>query len=102
VLIRGTPSGERAALCRRYLPYLRALLHDTDIWPVQETFHLLQELRCEPGLATTDWMAELDAPQAPLLQGFSEWRMAECGWAEFESAASRARQREREGLALRS
>jgi hypothetical protein len=69
---------------------LKQLLHDHDIWPVQEIFHAMQEFSDSLELYGIDWQKELSAETAPIIAMVDNWRDADCGWAKFESAATAA------------
>ena len=69
---------------------LKRLLHDQDIWPVQEIFHVMQEFSDSLLAQGIDWQELLSADSAPIISSVPNWRHKDCGWAEFESAATDA------------
>jgi len=66
------------------------LLHDNDIWPVQEIFHLLQDLSESLLSHGINWQEQFSAGSAPLVSLVPNWRDKDCGWADFEAAATKA------------
>jgi hypothetical protein len=66
------------------------LLHDNDIWPVQEIFHLLQDLSESLLSHGINWQEQFSAGSAPLVSLVPNWKDKGCGWAEFEAAATKA------------
>ncbi len=70
---------------------LRQLLHDEDIWPVQEIFHVMQEFSESLLSQGIDWHERLSASSAPIVASVPQWQHECCGWAEFESAATAAK-----------
>ena len=70
---------------------LKRLLHDEDIWPVQEIFHLMQEFSESLFSQGIDWQERLSASSAPIVASVPHWQHESCGWAEFESAATAAK-----------
>lgn len=67
---------------------LKRLIHDHDIWPVQEIFHLMQEFTESLQNQGIDWHEQLSAGSAPIISLIPNWQDESCGWAEFESAAT--------------
>lgn len=67
---------------------LKRLLHDQDIWPVQEIFHVMQEFTESLQTQGIDWHELLSADSAPIVLLLPNWRDQNFGWAEFESAAT--------------
>ena len=67
---------------------LKRLLHDQDIWPVQEIFHVMQEFSESLQNQGIDWHELLSADSAPIVLLLPNWRDQNFGWAEFESAAT--------------
>jgi hypothetical protein len=67
------------------------LLHDHDIWPVQEVFHALQEFSDSLMAQGINWHKQFAVETAPLVSLVSNWQEKSCGWAEFEAAATRAK-----------
>jgi hypothetical protein len=67
---------------------LKRLLHDQDIWPVQEIFHVMQEFSESLQNQGIDWHKQLSADTAPIISLLPGWRNQNFGWAEFESAAT--------------
>lgn len=70
---------------------LKRLLHDEDIWPVQEIFHVMQEFSESLFSQGIDWRELLSASSAPVVASVPHWQHDSCGWAEFESAATAAK-----------
>lgn len=66
------------------------LLHDHDLWPVQEVFHALQEFSDSLRAHGVDWHKQFRVASAPLVSLVPDWRDKSCGWAAFEAAATRA------------
>lgn len=71
---------------------LKRLLYDDDIWPVQEIFHVMQEFSDSLISQGIDWHELLSAGSAPIVSSVPNWRQIDCGWADFESAATAALQ----------
>ena len=71
----------------------KRLLHDEDIWPVQEVFHLLIEL--SPLLATRkiDWIDFFEANRAPVLSDIKDLQRHDHDWISFEAAATLGREK---------
>jgi hypothetical protein len=76
----------RAILDQKSL--LKRLIHDHDIWPVQEIFHVMQEFSESLKNQGIDWHEQLSAGSAPIISLIPNWQDENCGWAEFESAAT--------------
>jgi nephrocystin-3 len=69
------------------LPSLRRFLHDSDIWPVQETLHNLQSLDDRLATAGIDWRTKLRPDQAPIISLVGEWEAIGPDWMNFEETA---------------
>ena len=70
---------------------LKRLLHDEDIWPVQDILHVMQEFSESLLSQGIDWHERLSASSAPIVASVPYWQHESCGWAEFESAATAAK-----------
>lgn len=70
---------------------IRKFLHDTDIWPVQEVFHLLQEFQDELLATGFDWRVTFEVSSAPIIKTVGSWQEPDCGWSKFEAEASMAK-----------
>jgi hypothetical protein len=71
------------------LPSLRCFLHDSDIWPVQETLHNLQSLDDRLAAVGVDWRALLKPGEAPIILLVAEWEAIGPDWQAFEEKARR-------------
>jgi hypothetical protein len=71
------------------LPSLRRFLHDSDIWPVQETLHNLQALDDRLAAGGVDWRALLKPGEAPIISRVVEWETIGPDWQAFEEKARR-------------
>jgi hypothetical protein len=71
------------------LPSLRCFLHDSDIWPVQETLHNLQSLDDRLAAVGVDWRALLTPGEAPIISLVAEWEAIGQDWQAFEEKARR-------------
>lgn len=69
------------------LPSLRRFLHDSDIWPVQETLHNLQSIDDRLAIAGIDWRSHLRPDHAPLVALVGEWEAIGPDWMKFEEIA---------------
>lgn len=69
------------------LPALRRFLHDSDIWPVQETLHNLQVLDDRLAAVGVDWRALLSPDQAPIVSLVTDWDTIGPDWLKFEAIA---------------
>jgi hypothetical protein len=75
----------------RLVPVLHRLLHDGDIWPVQEVLHNLQDLDDELRAVQVDWRLLLQADSAPILRTVQSWEMIGPNWTAFEAKARNGR-----------
>jgi hypothetical protein len=71
------------------LPSLQCFLHDSDIWPVQETLHNLQSLDDRLAAVGVDWRALLKPGEAPIISLVAEWEAIGPDWMAFEEKARR-------------
>jgi hypothetical protein len=69
------------------LPSLRRFLHDSDIWPVQETLHNLQSLDDRLTAVGVDWRRLLKPDEAPIVSLVAEWEGIGPDWMAFEEVA---------------
>jgi hypothetical protein len=69
------------------LPALRRFLHDSDIWPVQETLHNLQVLDDRLAAVGVDWRGLLSPDQAPIVSLVTDWDAIGPDWLKFEAIA---------------
>jgi hypothetical protein len=69
------------------LPALRRFLHDSDIWPVQETLHNLQVLDERLAAVGVDWRELLSPDQAPIISLVTGWDAIGPDWIKFEEVA---------------
>jgi hypothetical protein len=79
----------------RAIPALRRFLHDTDIWPVQETLHNLQALDERLAKVGVDWRALLKPNEAPIISFVPDWEEIGADWMVFEEIARRRKNAER-------
>lgn len=79
----------------RALPALRRFLHDSDIWPVQETLHNLQALDDRLAAVGLDWRALLKPGEAPIVSLVAEWEAIGPDWIVFEEIARSRKIRQR-------
>jgi hypothetical protein len=69
------------------LPTLRRFLHDSDIWPVQETLHNLQVLDDRLAAVGVNWRELLSPDQAPIISLVTDWEAIGPDWIKFEAIA---------------
>lgn len=69
---------------------LTRLMHDHDIWPVQEIFHALQEFSDSLISHGINWHEYFSVGSAPLVALVPNWQERNCGWAEFEASVTQA------------
>ncbi len=67
---------------------IRKLLHDEDIWPVQEVFHVLQEFSASLKNHRINWHTRFQLSTAPIFSTVAGWDKDDCDWAAFEASAS--------------
>lgn len=75
----------------RLVPVLHRLLHDGDIWPVQEVLHNLQDIDDELRAVQVDWRLLLQADSAPILRTVQSWETIGPNWTAFEAIARNGR-----------
>ena len=85
--LRDCGDGSLGDYFSKALPSLRRFLHDSDIWPVQETLHNLQSLDDRISIAGIDWRAHLRPDHAPLVSLVGEWEAIGPDWMKFEEIA---------------
>jgi hypothetical protein len=71
----------------------KRLLHDEDIWPVQEVFHLLIELSPLLAARKIGWVDFFEANRAPVLSDIENWQSNNHDWKSFEAAATLGREK---------
>lgn len=91
--LRDCNGDERIRCCHQFEHVIRTFLHDTDIWPVQEMFHLLKELDYELGRNGFDWVSRFSVSESPVIGSVVGWEQTGCDWQSFESRATVARSR---------
>lgn len=64
------------------------LLHDDDIWPVQEIFHCLNDFSSSLAARGVDWHYLFKVDRSPIVSKVPNWQDRLCDWASFEAAAS--------------
>ena len=74
------PKDRWSSMVSDWADVLRAGLHDSDLWAVQETVELVRELEA----ANVDWTVQLDREAAPLLKGINGW--IDMDWDELFEA----------------
>ena len=85
--LRDCGDGSLGDYFSKALPSLRRFLHDSDIWPVQETLHNLQSLDDRLAIAGIDWRSHLRPDHAPLVSLVGEWEAIGPDWMKFEEIA---------------
>jgi|GEM_PF-2992713 len=70
---------------------VRRFLHDEDIWPVQEVFHVLQEYSEELTARAFDWFEVYDLKSAPIIAPVIEQEGQFCDFHTFEAVATKIR-----------
>jgi nephrocystin-3 len=85
--LRDCGDGSLGGYFSKALPSLRRFLHDSDIWPVQETLHNLQALDDRLATVGVDWRALLKPGEAPIISLVAEWEVIGPDWMAFEEVA---------------
>ena len=85
--LRDCGDGSLGGYFSKTLPSLQRFLHDSDIWPVQETLHNLQALDVRLADAGIDWRILLRPDQAPIVSLVGEWESIGPNWINFEEIA---------------
>ncbi|NQW99448.1 hypothetical protein HQ447_02225 [bacterium] len=85
--LRDCGDGSLGDYFSKVLPSLGRFLHDSDIWPVQETLHNLQSLDDCLAIAGIDWRSHLRPDHAPLVSLVGEWEAIGPDWMKFEEIA---------------
>jgi hypothetical protein len=70
---------------------VQRLLHDEDIWPVQEIFHVLQEYDNQIAEMGLDWVECYDLRSAPIVGPILEQKGRFCDFQTFEAFATSIR-----------
>jgi hypothetical protein len=70
---------------------LQRFLHDEDIWPVQEIFHVLQEYHKEISDMGLDWVEFYDLRSAPIVGPILKQEGQFCDFKTFEALATSIR-----------
>lgn len=86
--LRDSDDETRMATIRSQHDLLRRFLHDEDIWPVQEIFHLLVEFSPMLIARKIDWVDFFEADHAPVLSYIPDWKNGDHDWKSFEAAAT--------------
>jgi hypothetical protein len=85
--LRDCGDGSLGGSFLKALPSLRRFLHDSDIWPVQETLHNLQALNDRLATVGVDWRALLKPGEAPIVSLVADWEAIGPDWMAFEEVA---------------
>ena len=94
--VRDASDQELVAAFHREGLFGRFLL-DEDIWPFQEIFHLLAEIKERLSCLGVEWSPLLDEKRAPILQLVPNWRDLTADWRGFEAAATSGKLRQIRG-----
>lgn len=92
-LFRDANSGERVLMYNNYISYLRSMINDNDIWPVQEIYHLMRDIEIDIKKVGIDWIDDLVSSGSPVLSLFDEWRSPDCSVETFEANATFAKKK---------
>jgi hypothetical protein len=85
--LRDCGDGNLGGYFSKALPSVRRFVHDSDIWPVQETLHNLQALDERLAAVGIDWRALLNPGEAPIVSLVTDWEDIGPDWMKFEEAA---------------
>jgi nephrocystin-3 len=85
--LRDCGEGSLGGSFLKALPSLLRFLHDSDIWPVQETLHNLQTLNDRLAKVGVDWRAVLNPGEAPIVSLVADWEAIGPDWMAFEEIA---------------
>ena len=95
--VKDASDQELVIALRRDGLFSRFLL-DEDIWPFQEIFHLLAEIKDRLNFLGFEWSTLLDEEKVPMLKLVPNWRDLCMDWREFESAATSSKLRQIQGV----